>query len=226
MAQNPLVEFWKQLAVDKPPFIAPGDKLPNECVSIYSSPEDYIKSKSFGKHHDTDFHVGLLPIPYVGNLQNATIFLLMLNPGLSAGDYFAEYESPTYREVCIRNLRKENIQDEYPFISLDPRFAWHPGFEYWQNKLDSIVQELSKQLNLSYQDAIKHLSQKIACLELVAYHSKSFGANQIFEGLPSTKIMKEYVQRTLVPRAKAEEITIVRCTRCTKMGSFAKRSKR
>jgi hypothetical protein len=133
----------------------------------------------------------------------------MLNPGLSPGDYFAEYEVTQFREAHIRNLLQENTNDEFPFLFLDPRFAWHPGFEYWQRKLDDIAQALADQERVSYQKALRHLAQNVACLELMPYHSKSFGAGQLLKQLPSVKAMREYVTDVLSPKAKNNEVTIV-----------------
>jgi hypothetical protein len=49
-------------------------------------------------------HTGLLPMPFVGSLSRAKVFLLMLNPGLSPTDYFGEFEQPAYRGALRNNL--------------------------------------------------------------------------------------------------------------------------
>lgn len=183
-----LVQLWQNSPLDELPFILPGDRaeIPSRTLSIFHSFDEYISSEKFGKRNDTNFHVGLLPLPYLGNLQKPSIFILMLNPGLHPGDYYAEHEVDQFREAYVKNIRQENVNDEYPFFMLDPRFAWHPGFDYWQGKFDDIAQALMKKENITYQNALKKLANNVACLELMPYHSKSFGVGSLLSRLPST----------------------------------------
>jgi hypothetical protein len=206
-----LIELWRKCPLNQSSFILPEDKakIPEEVVSIFRSLDEYTLSSTLGQRDDTSLHVGLLPVPYVGNLQKASVFILMLNPGLSPGDYFAEYKVAQFREAHIRNLLQENTNDEFPFLFLNPCFAWHPGFGYWQGKLDDIAQALAKQERILYWEALRRLAQEMACLELMPYHSKSFGADRLLKKLPSVRAMLEYVNDILIPKAKTNEVTIV-----------------
>src|SRR5690606_16191656 len=103
-------------------------------------------------------HTGLLPLPYLGSLERASMFLLALNPGLHASDYHAEIH-PAFRERLLSNLYQQDAADEFPFLSLDPVFAWHAGFEYWAGKLHGIVSALVTQRALSYRQAPSELAQ-------------------------------------------------------------------
>ena len=47
----------------------------------------------FCKSEDKRLHLGLIPVPFMGDMLNASIYVLMLNPGLGPGDYF-EYKVP------------------------------------------------------------------------------------------------------------------------------------
>jgi hypothetical protein len=69
---------------------------------------------------------------------------------------------------------------------------------------------------VSYQNAMSILSKKLACLELIPYHSKSFGAGSLLNKLPSVKVMRSYVQDIVIPRAKADKAIII-ATRQVKM---------
>lgn len=213
-----LIESWRKCNLESPPYLFPDDERHIEGFSdsrIYRSFDEYVSSPEFGVS-DTNLHLGLLPVPFVGNLEKASIFILMLNPGLSAGDYFAEQKVPEFRNALIRNLRQENTDDEFPFIFLNPDFAWHPGFEYWQKKFHNIIDEIRKQSNVSYQKAMSILSKRLACLELMPYHSKSFGAGSLLNKLPSVEIMRNYVQDIVVPKAMTDKAIII-ATRQVKM---------
>ncbi len=210
-AYHRLIQLWRKCPLNVPPFILPEDRteIQNQTLKTYQSLEEHVSCSTFGQRNDTSLHVGLLPIPYVGNLQKASIFILMLNPGLSPGDYFAEHTCEQFREAQLRNLLQKNGNDDFPFFGLDPRFAWHPGFEYWQGKFDNIAQALVEEKNFTYVEALKCLAQNIACLELMPYHSKSFGAGSLLKRLPSTKFMYDYVHDILVPKAKRNQTTII-----------------
>lgn len=207
-----LISDWRECNFDTPTYLFTGDErelATKGKVSLYRSFGEYISSPTFGLASDTSLHIGLIPIPYIGNLEKATVFILMLNPGLSTGDYFAEQNSVEYRKALIRNIYQENAGDEYPFIFLDPYLAWHPGFEYWQGKFHSITEALAKQGNLTYQNALSRLSKQVACLELVPYHSKSFGAYPHLKTLPSTKAMIKFVREVVVPKVQNDEAIII-----------------
>ena len=68
--------------------------------------EAFIGSERFGDHTDHRFHLSLLPVPYVGDLARADIFLLQLNPGFSLSDY-QELRVPSFKRHLERNLRQE-----------------------------------------------------------------------------------------------------------------------
>ena len=204
-----LIELWQNCPLDNAPFILPEDKTEiQKRTVLYRSFEDYATSSTFGHKDDTSLHVGLLPVPYVGNLQKAAVFILMLNPGLSHGDYL-ECEDETLKKEHIRNLRQDNANVEFPFLFLDPRFAWHPGFDYWEKKLGELAHALEKKQKITYQKALQCLSQCLACLELMPYHSKKFGAGPFLERLISTQVMLEYVREVLIPKAENDQAIIV-----------------
>ena len=175
---------------------------------IFHSFNEYVLSKEFGLSPETKLHTGLLPIPYVGNLEKASIFVLMLNPGLSAGDYFAE-QQPEFRNAQIQNLLQENGSIEYPFVFLNPQFAWHPGFGYWHKKFGAVIDEFAIQSGTTYQEAMSVLAKNLACLELLPYHSKSFGSGSLLKVLPSVKVMQSFVHDVLIPKAKDGKVIII-----------------
>ena len=99
-------------------------------VEVFIHLMNILQAKSLDYLQIQAYTRGLLPMPFAGNFEKASIFVIMLNSGLSAGDYFAEQYRPEFWNAHIRNLRQENANDEFPLIFLNPQFAWHPGFEY------------------------------------------------------------------------------------------------
>jgi len=210
-----LLDAWKELRTDQQPFVLPGDELVLSDPNLSSRFEGwgaFTADPDFGKPGDNRLHLDLLPIPFVGNLKSASIFLLMLNPGLSAQDYYGEYEVPAYKTALLNNLKQT---EEADFVFLDPRFAWHGGFNYWHTKLRHVIDDLSSKLSITYGQARSILQSRLAAIELVPYHSASFAVpSQKFEQLRSVKLAHAFVQN-LLPRAREGECLII-ATRAVK----------
>lgn len=217
-----LIDFWRNQDYKKAPYIANQDVrfIPEKKIDIFFSYDSYVNSESSGDQEDKHLHLGLLPLPYVGNLRESSIFILMLNPGLSATDYFAEYNYPEYREIYFENLNQKIIT-EFPFHFLDPKLAWHEGFQYWHKKFMGLAQIVSSKKKLSYYDSLKFLSNHISCLELMPYHSRSFGSDSFINNLPSVKIMRAFVNDNLLPKTRKNKVTII-VTRKAKVWEIAK----
>lgn len=180
----------------------------------------------FGKT-DGRLHLGLLPIPFMGNLDKASIFLMMLNPGVGPDDYYAEYNVPEFRDALLRNLRQE---ENNTFVCLDPRFSWHGGFYYWHNKLKGLITKYAckehaydtcepEERALAYNKALQDFQTKIAVLQLMPYHSSNFElSEETFESMKSPCFAQSYVKEVLLPRAKRGECLIIATRRIQDWG--------
>src|ERR1700710_1315063 len=100
--EHQLVDEWRQTLLEQPPYIFPGDYKALEemlydprIVSLHHSFDSFINSEDFGTT-TTQLHLGQLPMPYVGDLSRSHIFILMLNPGFGASEYYVEEHSPDY----------------------------------------------------------------------------------------------------------------------------------
>jgi hypothetical protein len=211
-----LVQQWRECNLSQPPYIFPGDLALLEpkaqsSISVCATFAEYTKEAYEGtyrkcrKHSDL-FQLGLIPIPYSGDLESASVFILMLNPGLNPIDYFAETNVPEFRNALGRTLRQENVGEPYPFIYFDPRFSWHSGAEYWVGKFRSVLEEVCGKLD--FQEALSLLSRNIAILQVAPYHSTSglpAGAPQ----LESTKAIIRHLHEAVIPRADAGDVGIL-----------------
>ncbi|SFQ48857.1 hypothetical protein [Hymenobacter arizonensis] len=207
---HPLITTWQRFSPTRFPRLLPEDKqLANQPgrALIYRSYENFITSADFGNTDCTQFHLGLLPQPFIGNLSKASIFILMLNPGFSVGDYYALQHSSAYASAIKRNLSQQNESDDFPFFFLDPQFAWTAGGQWWQTKLHSIATELMRLNVIKLPEALQHISQHVACLEMFPYHSRSFSPLKI--ELESKKLVCQYVKEVLVPRTQQGDALLV-----------------
>ncbi len=174
-------------------------------VVLHESFSAYCEDPLF-RLNDTRLHIGLVPIPYMGNLSEASIFLLMLNPGLHPVDYFSEERFNDYRDLLIDNLHQKNGSE---FLCLDPRWSWHSGGQYWLGKFQDLAVNLSS-TTVSFKDVLKVLAQQVACVELMPYHSPSFHVpNALLQKLASVQLVQRFAKEDLWPRALRGEILLV-----------------
>ena len=126
---------------------------------------------------NTALHLSLLPQPYHRDLENAEVIILLKNPGLHASDYLAEEKEAEFRQSIIGTIRQEMSSHMF----LDPKWAWTSGFTWWESKLRQVACLIAKdRFKGDYSKTLADLARRIACLELVPYHSVSFsGTTQI-----------------------------------------------
>jgi hypothetical protein len=183
-----LVNFWREYKdLESPPYVHHKDRKQLESIGALHQPAtrftEYLRGPNLG-FETTNLTLAIRPVPYIGDLLNADIFILALNPGFALNDLWAEDYSPEYKSSCRKTLRQEDLQnEEFPFFMLNPNFCWHDTYQYWEKKLRTVVQEVArKRFNGSYYDALAYCSKRIAVIELVPYASAAFGYR--------TKIMK------------------------------------
>ena len=153
-------------------------------------------------------HIGLLPIPFMGDLLNASIYVLMTNPGLDESDY-RECEEPDFKRALVANLKQESLTGTVPFTYLDLQFDWHAGHHYWNRKFKGIIQALAKSRAVSYAEARSVIGNKIAVIELFPYHSVGSPSDSTLKKCPSVSLVKEFVGDTVVERVRAKRATVI-----------------
>ncbi|SEK14918.1 hypothetical protein SAMN05444746_1166 [Variovorax sp. OK212] len=147
-------------------------------------------------------HTGLVPLPFVGDVRRAKVYFLLLNPGLSATDYYAEYEADGFRQRLLSNLRQDFAQTEYPFFPLDPRCAWHSGNAFWERKLKHLLLQLCERSGHSHAQVRKFLAKNICAIEMLPYHSVRLDVpGKYLARLRSCALARECVG-ALVPQAR------------------------
>jgi len=211
-----LIEFWEKLNIEEQKtFVHPDDinlidiNLGKNYKNTYCY-DDYInKNPNFGDdEYKSYFHFNLIPIPYIGDIKNAKIYILMLNPGFGILDYYAESKDKELKNSLIDNLHQKGLDPSYPFIFLNPKFLWHGGGQYYENKFKWLIKEVKD--DKSYTQKLSYIAKKVAILQLVPYHSKSYHSKSYLPiKLESSKIMLDFVEKELVPKAKDDKICII-----------------
>src|SRR6267143_5364617 len=211
-----LVKPWKKLATHRrsAPLLLPGDE------ALTANTRNYVLHKSYSAFvadpdyrypfSDKRFHLGLIPNPYSGNLRTAKIFVLAVNPGFNPFNYYGEFRDHGFRKAKIKMLRQENVSEEFPFISLNPRYAWSSGARYWTERFKPIIKMVMQTHEIDVRTALMVISKNVAILECCPYHSQSFGLSlKHLKKMESWKRIERFVFDHLMPRARAGEIMII-----------------
>jgi hypothetical protein len=147
MSGTELLRAWAAWRPTSPPHVLNEDRetltSSNSAnyVTVIKSWREAFEKDDFPFSDDRKLHLGLLPQPFCGDLQRASVYVLSLNPGLAPGDYYGEYEVPAFRKALVNNLKQESL-GSIPFFFLDPQYAWHGGFRWWHGKLEGLIKKL------------------------------------------------------------------------------------
>jgi hypothetical protein len=208
---HPLIEAWREFAPADAPFVLPADRPLLQALEarpgivVHRSLAEYTASAEFGAENDQRLHLGLLPVPYMGAVETASVYLLMLNPGFAAADYYAEWQEVSYGQALV-----DNRAGQSSFLCLNPTFAWHPGFTYWHRKLGRVLRRLTSDTGVPYQTVLDTVARRLCVLQLMPYHSPSFGVpRQLLERLPSCRLVRSFVSDVVVPRAREGRAAVV-----------------
>ncbi len=199
--------------IKNPPFVFQDEErtVDQSKISYIKSFRDFAKEKDFNKK-TSNLHLDLLPQPYIGDLKQADIFILSLNPGLNPSDYYAESEVLEFRKALIGNLRQDKLDKDFPNIFLNPNFSWHSGFNYWYGKLEGVILQLVKGKSyLSRRETLRELSRRIAFLELIPWHSMNMagGMKNKLVRLESSRLIVDYVVKELKPRSEKNDCLLI-----------------
>jgi hypothetical protein len=212
-----LLSEWARWKPGKPPFVLEADR---EClrsargdrdIAAFGSWRTAVADPNFCKPNDTRLHLGLLPMPFIGDLRRASVYVLLLNPGWGPHDHYGEYEVPAYRKALLSNLKQTFSRAAIPFLFLDPRYSWHGGFRWWHGKLAKVILELSTSQQIPFATARAQLASKLASIELFPYHSSRFrDSGGWLRRLKSVELARAFVLNVVLPRIEhGEAIAIV-----------------
>jgi hypothetical protein len=203
-----IINFWRELSFENKPYIHPKDYVLNDinhCTA--KNYGEYINSQFIG-NDDNLFHPNLCPVPYSGDIINAKIYILMINPGFNIRNYYEEENNLKYNNLLQQILYQNLSNIDYPILGFDPQFHWTGGGQYWIEKFNSIIKYLSK--NNDYIKVMNYLSKNIAILEMVPYHSKSYKLkDSIFKELTSPRMMLEFINNYVLDKVNSGKSCII-----------------
>jgi hypothetical protein len=139
----------------------------------------------FSRVKNHSFDLNLLPACFMGPLRSASIVLLYLSPGRGPGD--------TVTEALVDWHVRTRLGDA-PLPSREE----HQGvYRWWVSR--------TKCFRIPSDD----LRNRVAVLNIGAYHSETFADYAMLAALPSSRVSLDWAQRVLFPEAIAGKRLVV-----------------
>jgi hypothetical protein len=126
-----------------------------------------------------------LPCPFAGRLKDALVVFLFLSPGFSSRDL---KDAKTRRGQAHYSKKRKGLQ---PWSEQDAGAEW--------------LKKILKMFELDFEAA----RNKVAVLDIGAYHSKEFRDYPLLAALPSSRVSLEWAQGVLFPQAIRGERVVV-----------------
>jgi len=205
---HPYVRAWRRFDAFRRPYLLSGDESLTRSSTAFTSFAGAVEYEAAQVGpDDARFHLGLLPQPFHGPVEDADAYVLMLNPGFDPRDYHWDSMEPEFRTALVNQY-----QGTSSFLFLDERFRAHPGHRWWwaQAQLGRIAMALAEGTGSSMDEATRQLARRVAAIELMAYHSKSFDRG-FLDGaaLPSVQLARAFVREYVLPRARSGRSVLI-----------------
>jgi hypothetical protein len=134
------------------------------------------------------FNLECLPANYMGKLKNAPVVLLFLSPGFDAFDL----------QDAASEAGQRRYEQQRTGLCPLPDTPDHPGaYRWWKRAASAFALER----NL--------VRERIAVLNIGAYHSRAFHDYPMLAALPSSRVSLEWAQTVLFPLAKDGERVVI-----------------
>lgn len=106
--------------------------------------------------------IDVLPEPFIGDVQKASVVILQLNPGFDPVADPPSHADDEFRKSLLANIGHKH--QEWPFYYLNPEFRNHPGSIWWHRKLGKMQAEIP----------CEALAKRLAVIEWFPYKSTRF----------------------------------------------------
>lgn len=174
--------------------------------------------KSAKEKYKLRLHV--YPQHFVGDIDNAKIIILSLNPGYDTKYYNAYKNSINNNGINYEQIIKENLEMKRPFFHAF-ELANESDLGYWGNKMKCWVEGYDKKDNEELIESLKKITKDIALAEFFPYHSISYNGmydklgkgtspnsnRKIKDYLPTQKFLFEKIKKRIDD--KNDEVIII-----------------
>ncbi|MGU3285027.1 MULTISPECIES: hypothetical protein [unclassified Methylobacterium] len=188
-----IFEFWSRIADDA--FVHPDDAAVFERQPGWPKEEERL-----GERPNHNFNLDCLPIGFFGPLRTAKVVLLFLSPGY---DPFDTRHAQTPEGRAYYREQRAGLRDL-------PSVTDHEGAHLWWTR---VVRQFDAKPEA--------LADRIAILNIGAYHSRKFHDWHLLTALQSSRVALDHAQRVLFPQAEAGERVVV-CLRSARLWGLSR----
>jgi hypothetical protein len=205
MSISRLIEFWAEKSITDPE----GFKIHPKDKKVLSSWLENGNRTAIAADEGRPgaLHLSLSPVPYVGNLRTADIFLAMTNPTVGEPDY-VDNKKPAFRRMLQANLDQNNVVSCF---ALDA--TWPSWSNYYRRFFGRFVSDYARISEISEQEVWSELGSRLAILELVPYYSKTatdLTQTKLYKTLPSALFAQSALQEIAANRPEGKALIICR----------------
>jgi len=194
MAINSLVKFWED-------FVGPFGFHPLDNMDDIPFVE-WVRHES--DNYNYHFHKNFVPVPYVGNIEEARILVLMTNPGYAPSNYEEEHPPSLLVREELKTLRGQRSGQ----WCLDSQLSRTNGYSYWEPVWKQIAIDLTKDLpEINMKKAYDLISRYVAIVQLIPYHSKDARLTKRVLELESVQQARQWIIRDALP---TKDLIVVR----------------
>lgn len=114
---------------------------------------------------------------------------------VTVSSYYLEAPGSQYWRAHVATIHQLFAQNcTFPFLWLDPAYAWQGGFDYWENRLRNVMAEMAHTQNKTYREALSDMAGRLAVIQRVPYRSQVYPTG-LEKKLPSAIMAKEYANQ-------------------------------
>lgn len=158
--------------------------------------DDRIVVERFNENAKEEYriHTEIMPAPFMGNVLDSPVLLLLLNPGFDE-----EEERKDYYKL-FRHYWEKEIQHEHPVPGL-PLFCLEDKYtqfsDYWKRRLRFLIEATSKE----------KVAQNIALVQFFPYHTRKY--KPIPKRISTDYLTSQQYNFHLVEKVIEREATII-----------------
>ena len=205
-----LLEIWRDWASKNadgaPPYIFDADREHERLnrlkargrIDLYGDRDEAKRDPSLKTNR---LNLRILPYPFIGDVESATIVVLMANPNAPHDAYYG----PGWdKNKHIDNLKQDFSDMELPFESFNRQPI---SADYWYIRLRGTIRRIAKEKGLLREEALALVAKNVAVIQRSPYWSSSFVGG--LERLPSARLALSYVQNEVVQRVKHDNTLLI-----------------
>lgn len=151
--KNPWIELASGHGIDE--YILKAE-LP--IINAFNERQKFIGDNDYYKYH---IHKEILPAPFMGDVHNAPVVLLTLNPGWDDEECRNGFYTK-YSDYWLKMLNHDFPIPDLPLFCLDEKYAEFSP--YWANKFKPLIAQTSKSA----------VAQQISVIQFFPYQSKMY----------------------------------------------------